>query len=230
MCVNYFPVSNKVLEEQFLARLITPEESPTEAWKGQFAAMLVKHRQTGERVATQARFGLLPHFAQEVRYADKTYNARMETVAELPSYKPAWTASRFCLIPMCGFCEPCYESGQPERWQIGMEDDAAFAVAGIWSWWRNPHTQQGEASFSMLTINADEHPLMRRFHAPGDEKRMPVIIHPENYDRWLSATPEQARALAQPFPADLMRSLAAPLPKLKQPSPNFSLFDEPEPV
>ena len=42
-------------------------------------------------------------------------------------------------------------------------------------------------SFSMLTVNADEHPIMRQFHKAGDEKRTPVIIKPEHYTRWLGA-------------------------------------------
>jgi putative SOS response-associated peptidase YedK len=39
----------------------------------------------------------------------------------------------------------------------------------------------------MLTVNADEHPVMRQFHKSGDEKRTPVIIHPKYYSRWLGA-------------------------------------------
>jgi hypothetical protein len=39
----------------------------------------------------------------------------------------------------------------------------------------------------MLTVNADEHPVMRQFHRAGDEKRTPVIIQPEHYSRWLGA-------------------------------------------
>ena len=42
-------------------------------------------------------------------------------------------------------------------------------------------------SFSMLTVNADEHPIMRQFHKAGDVKRTPVIIQPEHYSRWLGA-------------------------------------------
>ena len=47
-------------------------------------------------------------------------------------------------------------------------------------------------SFSMLSVNADEHPVMRQFHKPGDEKRTPVVITPEQHDAWLGADPEQA--------------------------------------
>jgi putative SOS response-associated peptidase YedK len=47
----------------------------------------------------------------------------------------------------------------------------------------------------MLTVKADEHPLMRMFHKPVDEKRMVVILPPERYQDWLSATPEHSMAL-----------------------------------
>ena len=49
------------------------------------------------------------------------------------------------------------------------------------------------ATFAMLTVNADEHPLMRRFHRPDDEKRMVVILHPDDYTDWLSCRVAEAR-------------------------------------
>jgi hypothetical protein len=39
----------------------------------------------------------------------------------------------------------------------------------------------------MLTVNADQHPVMQQFHKPGDEKRTPVIIQPEFFSDWLGA-------------------------------------------
>ncbi|MFM1765015.1 MAG: hypothetical protein RIU71_778, partial [Pseudomonadota bacterium] len=47
-------------------------------------------------------------------------------------------------------------------------------------------------SFSMLTVNADEHPVMKQFHKEGDEKRTPVIVPPELHKAWLAATPQEA--------------------------------------
>jgi len=41
-------------------------------------------------------------------------------------------------------------------------------------------------SFSMLTVNAGAHPMMNQFHKPGDEKRTPVILAPNQFDKWLS--------------------------------------------
>jgi putative SOS response-associated peptidase YedK len=50
-------------------------------------------------------------------------------------------------------------------------------------------------SFSMLTVNAEEHPVMRQFHKPGDEKRTPVIIAPHLHGAWLSADLNEAAEL-----------------------------------
>ena len=50
-------------------------------------------------------------------------------------------------------------------------------------------------SFTMLTVNADEHPLMRRMHAPGKEKRSVVIVPRDRWDDWLDCRdPEAARS------------------------------------
>lgn len=49
----------------------------------------------------------------------------------------------------------------------------------------------------MLTINADHHPLMSRFHKPDDEKRSVVVIENGDFGKWLNATNEQARELLQ---------------------------------
>jgi putative SOS response-associated peptidase YedK len=76
-----------------------------------------------------------------------------------------------------------------------------MGVAGLWSTWRAPNGEQIE-SFTMLTISADSHWLMRRFHKPEDEKRMIVILPPERYDDWLRAKPEQSLGILQPYPAD----------------------------
>lgn len=55
-----------------------------------------------------------------------------------------------------------------------------------------------------VTVNADDHPFMRNFHKPDDEKRMIVILQDDEYDAWLSASPEESRFLLRQYPADLM--------------------------
>lgn len=65
-------------------------------------------------------------------------------------------------------------------------------------------------SFTMLTINADSHPLMRQFHKPDDEKRMVVILDEVAYDAWLAAPAAESREFLRPFPAE---NLVAEVPQ-----------------
>ncbi|MFM5869820.1 SOS response-associated peptidase family protein [Aeromonas veronii] len=96
-------------------------------------------------------------------------------------------------MSMTCFFEPCYESGKAERWRISMADSTPFVVAGIWRAWQE---EQGYTfSLSQLSINTDSHPLLRRMHKPGDEKRSLVIVPSDDYDTWLGCRdPEQALA------------------------------------
>jgi putative SOS response-associated peptidase YedK len=57
----------------------------------------------------------------------------------------------------------------------------------------------------MLTINADKHPLMNLFHKPIDEKRMVVILEPEQFGGWLQAPASRSIEFLRPFPAEALR-------------------------
>ena len=84
---------------------------------------------------------------------------------------------------------------------ISRVDGEPLSIAGLWSWWRSPEGQT-VLSFTMLTINADTHALMRNMHRPGEEKRMIVILPQAVHNDWLDAPMHQSMALLQPFPAD----------------------------
>ncbi|HEX7645302.1 MAG TPA: SOS response-associated peptidase family protein [Burkholderiaceae bacterium] len=178
--------------------------------------MLLPDEGEGRRVAL-AGYGIVPrrHIQEGVKVFD-TMNARAETVAEKRSFSPAWKKSQLCLVPMTGFFEPCYESGKPIRWEIGMADGAPFAVAGLWREWTEKDGSKSLA-FTQLTVNADEHPLMRRFHKPGDEKRALVVVPFDEYDTWLNCrNTEMARSFFTLYPAEKMTSREAPVPPRKK--------------
>ncbi|MCV2223917.1 SOS response-associated peptidase [Pseudomonas mercuritolerans] len=60
-----------------------------------------------------------------------------------------------------------------------------MGVAGLWEKWHEPCTDRILRSFTMLTFNADDHPFMRNYRKPEDEKRMVVILPKELYADWL---------------------------------------------
>jgi putative SOS response-associated peptidase YedK len=182
-----------------------------ETWKD-YGAPIVRRGADGQRQALLASYGMVPRkrIPPGVRPFD-TMNARDETVGQLRSFSGAWKKSQLCLVPMTAFYEPNYESGKPVRWGIGMADQSMFAVAGLWREWDGE--AEPEHSFTQLTINADEHPLMRRFHKPDDEKRSLVVVPQKEWDDWLGGTdPEFARSFLRPYPAERMRAWEFPVP------------------
>ena len=159
--------------------------------------IILKSHNTDRTAIGLARFGLLPSWAKEETFGRKTYNARVETVAEKPSYKFAWTKRHYALALADAFYEPCYESGKAVRTAIKQVNQEPMAIASIWDTWTEPETSELIVSFSMLTIDASSHPVMKRMHKPEDEKRTVVPLRPELFKAWLNATPEEAQALLQ---------------------------------
>ena len=98
------------------------------------------------------------------------------------------------------------------RWRIRLAGSEPTAIAGLWRAWEEPDGAPS-LSFTMLTLNADEHALMRCFHKPGDEKRSVVIIRPHEYEDWLSCrSTDEARSFLQLYPAEEMHAEPFPLP------------------
>jgi len=163
-----------------------------------------------ERVACGlARFGLIPGWAKDDKISRHTYNARSETAAEKPSYRTAWRQRQFGLVLVDNFYEPSYESGKAVRWKIELASGDPFGIACLWDRWTDPASGELVVSFSMLTVNADEHPVMCQFHKPGDEKRTPVIIAPDLHEAWLNADHAKASELMTWTHMPELRTIAA---------------------
>lgn len=213
MCVNYRPPDRDVLDQGMGLKFDVDAIWKAETWKD-YPAPIVRRGANGKREGLLASYGMVPvrRLPPGVRF--DSMNARSESAGEKRTFKRAWTKSHHCLVPMTAFYEPCYESGKAVRWGIGMVDHSMFAVAGLWKEWE--FDDGHEYSFTQLTINADEHPLMKRFHKPGDEKRALVIVPQAEWDDWLECgDPEYARTFLRHYPADAMTSWEFPVPPRK---------------
>jgi putative SOS response-associated peptidase YedK len=167
-------------------------------------------QETPNREVLTGMFGLVPHWAPDTKGARHTYNARSETVAEKPSYRDAWRHAKRCIIPASAIYEPDWRSGKAVPTRISRHDGKPMGIAGLWASWPSP---KGDIlhSYTMLTINADSHPLMHKFHKPTDEKRMVVILPDDQYGDWLNVSNEECRGLLKEYPADLLTAeVAAP--------------------
>ena len=208
MCANYESAKYERLQARRTGVPVPEFHYTSEIYPGGVAPFLAaQHKETW----LPGCFGLVPHWAQP-KLARQTYNARTETVSSKPSYRNAWKHKQLAIIPAMAFYEPCYESGKPVRWRIERADKSVFGIAGIYER-RMDDPGPTNWSFSMLTINATDHPLMQRFHAPEDERRSVVILDDDEWDDWLNArTEDEVRSYLRLFdPAEFAAS-ASPRP------------------
>lgn len=151
------------------------------------------------------QWGLVPWFAKTAKLTYATNNARSEELASKASYKQPWARGQRCIIPVLDFDEPCWETGRNIWWRIRRADGDLLGLAGLWSVWTDSETGEQVDSYTMLTINADHHPLMRRMHKPDpklppdkQDKRSVVPIELGDVHTWLAGTLEEAAQLVRP--------------------------------
>jgi len=155
-----------------------------------------------------AQWGMIPPNAAARRPMTSTgrplstNNARRETLASAWTYRGPWLRGQRCLIPADSFDEPYWGAGRNIWWRFRRADGEPWALAGIWSEWTDPATGEVVPSYSMITQNCDQHPLLRLMHRPDprlpedrQDKRSVVPLEPEQWDAWLHGSVTQAGEL-----------------------------------
>jgi len=139
----------------------------------------------------------VPAWGETARSRFDLINARAETVSTTPAFRNAFR-SRRCLVPASGFYEWQAEGRHKQPFWFTPEDGAPLALAGLWERWHGD--EETIESFAIVTCpaNADVAPV---------HDRMPVILPPEAWRRWLEDPVEDARALMRPAPTGLLRAL-----------------------
>ena len=132
----------------------------------------------GSNKAVNLHWGLIPAWAKDRKIAVHTFNARAETLLEKPSFRSAYQHRR-CLIPATGFFEWHSTETGKHPYHIHQAECGLFAFAGLWEYWQ--YEQERVYSCTLITTAAVD--KMARIHA-----RMPVIITPDFYSRWLDKT------------------------------------------
>lgn len=162
------------------------------------------------------QWGLIPWFAKSPKLTYSTNNARSEEVTTKASFKQSWNEGRRCILPAWSFDEPCWETGKNVWWRFKRTDGKPWGLAGLWNTWVDKATGEIVESYTMLTINADDHPIMSRMHRPDpklppdqQDKRSVIAIEEANTELWLSGSEKEARLLL--LPPSISRLEASPI-------------------
>ena len=138
--------------------------------------------ETGRRVITLLRWGLIPFWAKDAGIGSRMINARAETVRDKPAYRAAFR-SRRCLVPASGWFEWQGARGARQPWYITLADGSPLSFAALWEWWDK--SGDGLEAFTIITTEACE--SLADIH-----HRQPAIIHPDRFGDWLDpASPSE---------------------------------------
>ncbi len=156
----------------------------------------------GRRIAVPMRWGLIPSWAKDPAIGNRMINARCETIAEKPAFRESFRLRR-CLIPADGFYEWQARKGKGKQpFYIHQTEGDVLTMTGIWDRWVSP---AGEEVLSCAIITTAAGPTVGQIHT-----RMPVIIPPQDRERWLSdKTPKEVLlALLQPPAEEILTTYA----------------------
>ncbi|HEY8098263.1 MAG TPA: SOS response-associated peptidase [Methylobacter sp.] len=158
--------------------------------------LAIVQMEDGSNRAVALHWGLIPSWAKDCSISSHLINARAETLSEKPSFKNAYRHRR-CLIPATGFFEWQSTAVGKQPYHIHQPDYALFAFAGVWEHWE--HDQETVYSCTIITTAANA--KIASIH-----DRMPVIIAPDDYNRWLDKK-TAAVEIADFLAADVYRNM-----------------------
>ena len=212
MCTRYISPEDAEIERFWQVGARTPLQWERMLFPRSRGRFIRRAREVAgyERELLTGQWGLIPWFAKTAKLPYATVNARSEEMTDKASYKQPWARGQRCLIPAESFDEPNWESGKNVWWRFRRADRAPWGLAGLWNTWVDKTTGEVQESYTMLTINADAHPLMNRMHKPDpklgpdqQDKRSVVPIEAGDFDAWLAGTVQEASQLIRLAPVEL---------------------------
>lgn len=221
MCGRYYRKSDKQkIAETFHVTVVDDFVLPP--WDYNVAPTtfqpVIRNNKEGERQLTLMRWGMVPHFAESIGAFKSlsTINAKAESLMKQAMWRVPFQRRR-CLIPADGFYEwkvmPVVDDtpkAKPVKQPYGfsMKSGEPFAFGGVWDAWKNPENGEWLQSYAIITTEPNE--LAVKVH-----NRMPLILEPRDYSRWLERDPGSTLGhghgqmpidLLRPFPADGMKA------------------------
>jgi putative SOS response-associated peptidase YedK len=202
-------MTREELEKRFGAKFTSPEEYTTGTKISAFTLpripVICNDNTLEIRLFT---WGLIPFWVRDAAKADdirmKTFNARCESLAEKASFRHVLGQKR-CLVLVNGFYEWQTNEKSKVPYYIGVSNETAIALAGLYDKWTHPATGEILNTFTVVTTRAN--PMLEVIH--NIKKRMPVILSDEDQKKWLDIkTDPGICGLFEPFPESRMFSQA----------------------
>lgn len=155
-------------------------------------SLLILLNQEGGKAIDLFQWGLMPTWKKPLadmkKLSNSTLNAKSETVRNLPSFKNAIVKQR-CIIPVNSFFEYKHVDGDKLPYLIHPVEQPFFNLAGLYSFYKDPETNEWHKTFTILTQPANV--FMADIH--NSAKRMPMMLDNSLITDWIN--PDSPSAL-----------------------------------
>ncbi|MDP9073920.1 MAG: SOS response-associated peptidase [Actinomycetota bacterium] len=204
MCGRYTSTSSPAeLAEVFKVDEVKVEQLPIRynvaPTQDVYAVAERRPKAEGEPVRRQLgsfRWGLVPYWAKDPSVGSRMINARAESIETKNAYKRPLTRRR-CIIPADAFYEWQVQAGGGAKrtklpYVIRHRDGSPLAMAGLWEVWHDPDRPDEDPLRTCVIITTQANELLAPIH-----DRMPVVLPPDVWDRWLDPALEDPAALSR---------------------------------
>lgn len=155
-------------------------------------------------------WGLIPKWVPDEQKAMDirmyTLNAKSETIFQTPSFRNVISSKR-CLVMASGFFEPHTFNKKKYTFYVGLKNQKAFALAGIYDEWVNKNTGEIHNTCSVITMKPEG--VMAKIHNKVEkdgtpDPRTPIILDKENMMNWInpSLKKEEITLMFKEYPDD----------------------------
>jgi putative SOS response-associated peptidase YedK len=200
MCARYtLTKSEKQLLEAYNVKLEMPFEPNFNLAPTQNGLVITADE---PEIAQPMHFGLVPHWAKDIKLNFSTLNARSEEAATNRTWAPLLQHHKTCLVLADSFYEWDKKSGKSIPYRFVLKDRELFAFAGLWSQWKDKFSGEVYRSFTIMTTVSNK--TVGQVHDP--KFRMPVILDKFQEPFWLSkdiSVPDLL-TLCDPYPDESM--------------------------
>lgn len=144
-----------------------------------------------ERLVENMRYSLVPRWSKVEKPKFATYNARLETISEKPTWSKPLEEHR-CLVAFNGFFESCYGGTHDGHIvKFNRPEGALMIAAGIFDNWVNK--ESGEVIDSFAIVTTQPSPFIE---ATGHD-RSPLFLDDSDWDEWLGNEKQPAQKWSQ---------------------------------
>jgi putative SOS response-associated peptidase YedK len=176
------------VEQLELFREFRPAYNIAPSYGPGFEQAFVLQTREGQRVMRLGRWWMIPHFwSKPLKALPAAFNARSEELSRKPYWREAFRRWR-CLVPATGWREFRAEGKVKQPYQFRLSQ-RLFAFAGLWSRWTSP---DGELVESFSIVTTEPNAIAAEYH-----DRMPLVLGPDLYDRWLDPSADAEQLLVE---------------------------------